>query len=285
MKQFNKVTIIGVGLVGGSIGLAVKKRKLAGEVVGVFRRRSTLKKALRYKAVDRGTMSVREGVFDADLIIIATPVRSIVSMAKEAVKYAKSGAIITDVGSTKVLIVDRIENMLSRSRSVFFVGSHPMAGSEKSSVRFARSDLLQNAPCIVTKTGRTDRRALKRIVHFWNSLGTKTNVMSPSEHDRCVSLVSHLPHIVAFALAGAVSPKDLPLAAEGFKDTTRVASSDPGLWSDIFLTNRSQIARAGRIFEKYYGDILKAVAKGDYKTTVKLLKYAKSKRDKFLYAK
>ncbi|MFH0763416.1 MAG: prephenate dehydrogenase [Candidatus Omnitrophota bacterium] len=285
MKQFNKIAIIGVGLIGGSIGLAVKKRKLAGEVVGAFRRRSTLKKALRYKAVDRGTMSVREGVFDADLIIIATPVRSILSMAKEAIKYGKDGAIITDVGSTKALIVDRIDNMLSKRRSICFVGSHPMAGSEKNSVQFAKGDLLRNAPCIVTKTGKTDARALKRIVRFWNSLGTKTSVMSPSEHDRGVSLVSHLPHIVAFALAGAVPLKDLPLAAEGFKDTTRVASSDPELWSDIFVTNKKEIAKATRAFERYYRNISGAVARGDYGTLVKLLKIAKSKRDKFAYAK
>lgn len=285
MKQFNKVAIIGVGLIGGSIGLAIKKRKLAGEVVGVFRRYSTLKKALKCNAIDRGVMSVGEGVLDADLIIIATPVRSIVNMAKEAVKYAKRGAIITDVGSTKALIVARVENMLPKRRLVFFVGSHPMAGSEKNSVRFAKHDLLQNAPCIVTKTGKTDRRTLKKIVHFWDSLGTKTNVMSPSEHDRGVSLISHLPHIVAFALAGAIPLKDLPLAAEGFKDTTRVASSDPELWADIFITNKKEVVKACGAFEKYYRNISMAVAKGNYDKLVKLLKLAKSKRDKFAYAK
>jgi len=285
MKQFDKIAIIGVGLIGGSIGLAVKKRKLAGEVVGVFRRRSTLKKALKHKAVDRGTMSVREGVFDADLIILATPVRSIAAAASQTVKYAKHGAIITDVGSTKGLIVNRIEDMLSKNRSLNFIGSHPMAGSEKNSVEFARHDLLENAPCIVTRTGKTNAGSLEKIISFWKALGTKVRVMSPAEHDRGASLISHLPHIVAFALAGAVPSKDLALAAEGFKDTTRVASSDPVLWSDIFLTNKSQIMKACKVFEKYYGDILKAVAKGDYKTTVKLLKYAKSKRDKFVYAK
>ncbi|MCX5686245.1 MAG: prephenate dehydrogenase/arogenate dehydrogenase family protein, partial [Candidatus Omnitrophica bacterium] len=190
MKQFNKIAIIGVGLIGGSIGLAVKKRKLAGEVVGVFRRRSTLKKALRHKAVDRGTMSVREGVFDADLIILATPVRSIVAAASQAIKCAKAGAIITDVGSTKGLIVNRIEDMLSKSRSLNFIGSHPMAGSEKQSVEFARHDLLEDTPCIVTRTGKTDVSSLEKIISFWKALGTKVKVMSPSEHDRGVSLIS-----------------------------------------------------------------------------------------------
>jgi len=285
MKRFNKVTIIGVGLIGGSIGLAIKKKRLAGEVIGVFRRYPTLKKALKHKAVDKGTMSVEEGVRDADLIILATPVHKIVTIAGEAVKYAKGGAIITDVGSTKAWIVNKIESMLSKNRSISFVGSHPMAGSEKNSVEFARRDLLKNAPCIVTRTGRTDGRSLKRVLNFWKALGAKVKVMSPSEHDRSVSLISHLPHLVAFGLAGAVPLRDIALAAEGFKDTTRVASSDPELWADIFLTNRKEIAKACGIFEKYYGDILKAVAKGDYKKTVKLLRSAKSKRDKFIYAK
>lgn len=285
MKLFNKIAIIGVGLIGGSIGLAVKKRKLAGEVVGVFRRPSTLRKALNGKAVDRGTMSIREGVHDADLIILAAPVFKIATIAKEVVKFAKDGAVITDVGSTKAWIVDKIEEMLPKESSISFVGSHPMAGSEKKSVEFSRCDLLRNTPCIVTKTIRTDAGSLNRVVNFWKALGAKVSVMSPLGHDRSVSLISHLPHIVAYGLAGAVPLKELKFAAEGFKDTTRVASSDPELWSDIFLTNKKEIAKACRIFEKYYHNVLRAIAAGDYKKTVKLLKSAKSKRDKFFYAK
>ena len=274
-----------MGLIGGSIGLAIKKKGLAGEVIGVFRRYPTLKKALKHKAVDAGTMSIEEGVSGADLIILATPVHKIVTIAKEAVKYAKDGAIITDVGSTKAWIVKKIEKMMPGKRSLSFVGSHPMAGSEKNTVEFARHSLLQDTPCIVTRTGKTDIRSMKIVVNFWKALGAKVKVMSPLDHDRSVSLISHLPHLVAFGLAGAVPLKYLGLAAEGFKDTTRVASSDPGLWSDIFLTNRRQIKRACKAFEKYYGEILKAVAKGDYKTTMKLLQHAKSKRDKLVYAK
>ncbi|MDP3804261.1 MAG: prephenate dehydrogenase [Candidatus Omnitrophota bacterium] len=285
MKHFKKVTIIGVGLIGGSIGLATKEKGLAREVVGVFRRPSTLSKALKRKAVDKGTISIKEGVCDADLVILATPVHKIVVIAREAIRYAKDGAIITDVGSTKAWIVNKIENMLPKNSSISFVGSHPMAGSEKKSVEFARRDLLQGTPCIVTRTGRTDGRSLKRIAGFWKALGAKVKILSPLEHDRSVSLISHLPHIVAFSLAGAVGLKTLELAAEGYKDTTRVASSDPELWSDIFLTNRREIAKACKVFEKYYNDILNAVTKGDYKKTVKLLRLAKSKRDKFIYAK
>ena len=285
MGKFNKVAVIGVGLIGGSIGLAVKKRRAGIEITGVFRRRTTLNKALKAKAVDKAVMSVREGVMGADLIIVAAPVRSIPALIKEAAMYAKKGAVITDAGSTKSWIVNNVEKILKGSRGVYFVGSHPMAGSERAGVEYARADLFAGTPCIVTKDAKTNKAALKKIINFWASLGAKVKIMSPEAHDKSVSLISHLPHIVAFGLAGAVPEKELQYAAEGFKDTTRVASSDPELWADIFLTNKEEILRAGRLFEKYYKDILKAVAEGDYAATVNVLRRAKARRDKLAYGK
>ncbi len=282
MKLFNRVTIIGVGLIGGSIGLGIKERKLAGEVTGVFRRESTLKKALKRKAVDRGVMIVKDGVRKADLIILATPVHLIPELASDTIKYAKYGAIITDVGSTKSWIVGRIADMLKRRGDVSFVGSHPMAGSEHAGVEFANGDLLEGSPCIVTKTAGTNRAALKKVAFFWKAMGAKVSLMSPGEHDRSVSFISHLPHIVAFSLAGAVGEKELKYAAEGYKDTTRIASSDPELWADIFLTNRFEIKDACRLFEDYYRRIRTTVDKNDRKGLVALLKQAKAKRDRFV---
>lgn len=277
--KFNRITIIGVGLIGGSIGLAIKKRRVAEEVIGVFRRKPTLKKALKRKAVDRAVMSIKDGVKDADLIILATPVSAIPSMAREAVKYAKRNAVITDVGSTKKWIVDKIEGQLACSkRGLFFIGSHPMAGSEHAGVGFARADLLNGSPCIVTKTAKTSAAALKKIAGFWKALGAKVSVMSPAAHDKSVSLISHLPHIVAFGLAGAAPIKELKYAAEGFKDTTRVALSDPRLWADIFLSNRKEIVKSGRIFERYYKKLMAAIAKGKYQETVRLLEKARQRR-------
>lgn len=273
MKKFGKITIIGVGLIGGSIGLAVKKRRLAKEVVGVFRRPSTLKKALRYGAIDKGTMSIQEGVKDADLVILATPVSFIPRIAREVAKYTRKDAIITDVGSTKKWIVSKIETM------GLFVGTHPMAGSEHAGVEFARKDLFEDSPCIVTKTDRTDKKALVKIVNFWKALGAKVMIMSPAEHDRSVSAISHLPHIVAFSLAGAVRVKDLKYAAEGFKDTTRVALSDPNLWADIFMSNKREILKAGCAFEKYYKKIITAILKGKRPEIVRLLKRARVIRE------
>jgi prephenate dehydrogenase len=283
MKLFNRVAIIGVGLIGGSIGLAIKKRHVAKEVVGVFRHKSTLRRSLKAKAIDKGSMSIAEGVKGANLIIIASPVHSVPALVKEAAKSAKKGAIITDVGSTKGWIVSEVEKKLKGARGVYFVGSHPMAGSERTGVEFARQDLLEDAPCIITNTPKTNSSALKRIINFWESLGAKVQVMSPSAHDSSVSLISHLPHIVAFSLAGSVPEKELAYAAEGFRDTTRVASSDPRLWADIFLTNKKEILKAGRLFEKYYRQTLKAVYQGSYSKMVDVLKKAKAKRDKLVY--
>ena len=279
MRQFKKIAIIGVGLIGGSIGLAIKKKSAADEVVGVFRHEGTLRKALKCDAVDKATMHIEGGVNKADLIIVASPVHSIPEIIKAAAKYAKKGAIITDAGSTKAWIVSSVEKGLAKFRKIHFVGSHPMAGSEHAGVEFARADLFEKAPCIVTKTPATNMASLKRVTKFWDSLGAIVKIMSPASHDKSVYLISHLPHIVAFSLAGSVPLRELQYAAEGFKDTTRVASSDPELWADIFLTNRREISKAVRLFEKYYKDMLKAISRGDYKKTVNFLKKAKSKRD------
>ncbi len=279
MARFKKITIIGVGLIGGSIGLAVRKRRLADEVIGVFRHESTLRRALKCHAVDTATMSMEKGVKGADLIIVTSPVHSIPKIIKGAAKYSKKGAIITDAGSTKSWIVSSVEKGLAKDRKIHFVGSHPMAGSERAGVEFAHANLFVKSPCIVTKTAATDRVSLNRVKKFWGSLGAVVKVMNPSSHDKSVALISHLPHIVAFGLAGSVPLKELQYAAEGFKDTTRVAASDPELWSDIFLTNKREILKAGRLFESHYKGILRAISKGDHNRTVNFLRRAKSKRD------
>ncbi|MEI8176596.1 MAG: prephenate dehydrogenase/arogenate dehydrogenase family protein [Candidatus Omnitrophota bacterium] len=282
MKQLKRITIIGVGLIGGSIALAAKKRGLAKEIIGVFRHRSTLRHALARKAVDQGVMSVAEGVREADLIILATPVGSIPGIAREALRYAKKGAIITDAGSTKRWVVGEIEKMVTVKSGIFFVGSHPMAGSEHTGVEYAKSDLFEGSPCIVVKSSRTDRGALRTVKEFWRALGGRVEVMTPSGHDESIALISHLPHLVAFSLAGTVPVKDLRYAAEGFKDTTRVASSDPELWAGIFLSNREKVLRAAHLFEKEYRQIMRALSRKNAGQLVKLLAAAKTRREHFI---
>ena len=180
MRKLNKITIIGVGLIGGSIGLAIRKKRLARQVAGVFRHRSTMKKALARKAIDKGFMTMAEGVADADLIILATPVHAIPVLVMEALRFAKKGAVITDAGSTKAWIVKTCERGLGRNGRVAFVGSHPMAGSEQTGVTYASAGLFEGSPCIVTKTPATDRRALRLVTRFWKALGTRVAVMSPA---------------------------------------------------------------------------------------------------------
>ena len=283
MKKFNKITIIGVGLIGGSIGLAVKKRHLAKEVVGVFRRASTMKRALARKAVDRATLSVAEGVKGADLIIVASPVYFIPELVCKAIGHAEDGAIITDVGSTKAWITNEVALFAGKRPDISFVGSHPMAGSEHAGVEFARSDLLEGSPCIVIKPFDKNAKAFKAVSGFWKSLGAKVSVMTPAEHDEAIALVSHLPHVMAFSLAGAVPEKFLKYAAEGFKDTTRVASSDPELWADIFLSNRIEVLRSVKAFEASYKELVRALSVGSYRSIVRILGKAKRRRDKFTH--
>ena len=282
--KFNRITIIGVGLIGGSIGLAIKKRHLAKEVVGVFRRNSTMRKAIRKRAVDRATMNIAEGVKGADIIIIASPVYSIPDLVRKVMRYAKEGAIITDVGSTKSWVMKEVARIRKSRTSVSFVGSHPMAGSEHAGVEFAKSDLLEGSPCIVIKPIDRDGKAAGKIIGLWKSLGAKVSVMTSEEHDRAIALVSHLPHIVAFSLAASVPGNILKYAAEGFKDTTRIASSDSKLWADIFLSNRKEVLRSIRAFEVSYKGLVRALSLGSYRQVAKILGRAKAKRDKFIHS-
>jgi prephenate dehydrogenase len=243
--EFKRLSILGVGLLGGSIGLAVKKIASGGETVGYGHRTSTLESAIRLGAIDRSTTSAAEAVGGADLVVLCTPVGTFRSLLQEIAKSLRPGAIVTDVGSTKRSVVRFAEELLPGS--VHFVGSHPMAGSEKRGVEFAKADLFNGALCIVTPTARTNPGALAKVENFWAELGMRTKRLSPDDHDRLICDVSHLPHAVAASLVAMQSDEALELAGKGFQDTTRVAAGDAGLWRDILKDNadsvRSSIAR------------------------------------------
>ena len=275
--MFKKIAIVGVGLIGGSIGLAVKKRKLAKEVIGVTRRESSRRKALKVKAVDKATLNLREAVKDADLVIIAAPVGKITGLAGASVKFMKKGAILTDVGSTKKHIVLKIEKFANKK--VRFIGTHPMAGSEKTGVKNATSLIFDKAPLIITKTKNTDKKALARLKKFWENLGCRTFVLSPEKHDMHVSLASYLPHVVSFALSDSQTKSSLKFVAASFKDITRVSSSDPELWKDIFLSARPSVLKSIRVFSKSLKALEKAIRKKDAHAVKRFLSKAKSIRD------
>ncbi len=277
MSLFKRVTIIGLGLIGGSLGLAIREKHLAGEIVGVSRRRSTIRRARALRVVDRATLDLRKGVRDSDFIIVAAPVLKIIDILTSISRYLKKGAIITDVGSTKNVIVRDIEQVLSDG--VDFIGGHPLAGSELSGVTYSDKDLFKGAYCILTKTPRTNAGALTKVGKFWTKLGMKTEIMSPERHDRVISRLSHLPHAAAVAVSNTCGKRELDLAAGGFKDVTRIASGSPWLWRDIFVTNRDNIARDIKVFKKELLKIEKALKGNNSRELLKLLKRAKAVRD------
>jgi prephenate dehydrogenase len=242
--QLHRLSIIGVGLLGGSIGMAVKSAITGCEIVGYGHRQDTLKRAVEVGAIDHGTGDFKAAVEGADLVILCTPVGLLGDMLRGISGFLPPGAIVTDVGSTKASVVAAAVEILRDANP--FVGSHPMAGSEKRGVEFARADLYRNALCIVTPSDRTPASALEEVEGFWRLLGMHTCRMSPDDHDRALAEVSHLPHALAAALVTMQSPEAMELAGKGFLDTTRIAGGDGGLWRDIFLDNAPNLRAALR---------------------------------------
>ena len=276
MKHWDTVAIVGVGLIGGSIGLGLRRRGLAREVVGVGRREESLRAAQQLGAMDRSTLDVAEGAADAELIVVCTPVGRIAADVRAAAAASRRQALITDVGSTKAQIVAELDGALPGG--VRFVGSHPLAGSEKNGPAAADADLFVNRTVVVTPVGSTCEGDLAAVAALWTSLGARVIHMSPADHDRTLAATSHLPHLVAAALAAATSADDLALTATGWADTTRVASGDPELWSQIFLSNQAHVLAALGRYQETLERLRRAVESGDEPTLVRLLAEAKSRR-------
>lgn len=240
--QPRRLAILGVGLLGGSIGLAVRSRLSGYTVAGYGHRRPALDAAVKMGAIDEPYGEPVRAVRGADCVILCTPVGRLTSLLNEIVPHLSPGAIVTDVGSTKRVIVHAAENALPPG--VHFVGSHPMAGSEKRGVEFAKADLFDKAVCITTPTPRTDPQALSQVESLWQSLGMRTTRLSPEEHDRILADVSHLPHLLAAALVAMQEDAAFALCGKGFLDMTRIAGGDPGLWRDILVDNRENVRQS-----------------------------------------
>ncbi len=235
MSAARNVAIVGVGLIGGSIGLALRQRSLATKVVGCGRRQESLDTALAVGAIDSATTNVAQAVADAQVVVVATPVASVVELVIRIAQASKA-ELITDVGSTKGHICREIEGKLSGS-PLRFVGSHPLAGDHRTGPESSRGDLFIDRTVVVTPTEVTPPKLTEQANEFWRSLGAKVFKMDPDKHDRAVGATSHLPHLVASALAACTPQEYLPLAATGWADTTRVAAGDPELWTQIFAQN------------------------------------------------
>ena len=235
------VTIVGVGLLGGSAALAIKACDPAVHVAGVGRRQSSLDEALAVGAIDSAHLDAAAAA-DSDLVILATPVGAFEGHLRAVAPVLKAGAVVTDVGSTKAAVVRMARRVLGPQGP--FVGSHPMAGSENRGPTFARADLFKGATCIVTPTKRTPPAALKRVEALWTMLGMNVRRMTPAAHDRAVARVSHLPHVLAGLLMLLPTDADLKVAATGFRDTTRLAGGEAEMWRDVLMTNRKAMLAA-----------------------------------------
>jgi cyclohexadieny/prephenate dehydrogenase len=234
--EIETLAIVGVGLIGASVGAAAKSYGVARRVIGVDTNKDHLRIARENHAID----DCADSLESADFIAVCVPVDRIASCIVDAARGANPNVVITDAGSTKGGIVSAVK----RHAVNRFVGSHPMAGSEKKGPAYARNDLFLDRPVILTPDESTDPQALTIVETFWRHLGGRVLTMSPAEHDQAVAAVSHLPHAVAAALAGQTDPKLIPLSAGGFRDTTRVAAAGPGIWMPIFRENREAVLLA-----------------------------------------
>jgi prephenate dehydrogenase len=281
--HFRKITIVGVGLLGGSLGLALKKRGLANQVAGYVRRAGSIAECKKARAVDVCTRDLHEAVADADLIVLCTPLAQMLPLIKEMRPAIKRGAIITDVGSVKATVVKALESLVAKS-GAHFVGSHPMAGAEKTGVAAARAELFTNAACVVTPTRRSHQPAVKRLEEFWNAVGARVLRLTPELHDELVSRSSHLPHVAAATLANLVldpkHPKAQPLlCANGFRDSTRIASGSPEMWRDIAMANRKNLGKALEVYIRDLKKFQSLLKKGDARAAKKFFQSGKQRRD------
>jgi prephenate dehydrogenase len=245
---FRRMVVVGVGLIGGSLALDARKHGLAGEIIGVGRGQANLRFAQRQGVIDRYVTTETDIPEDTDLLMMATPVQTTVSLTKTFLPVLRPGCIVSDVGSVKAEIVRGMERLLPST--IPFVAAHPIAGGEQWGARAAKADLFVGHRCILTPTKSTDSAALRKVALLWRKVGAKVEFMDPEAHDRVLGIISHLPHVLVYALVNTLARTrvrgvDLKsYCAGGFKDFTRIASSRPELWRDICLMNRRAVGQS-----------------------------------------
>ena len=280
MSKLNQVSVIGLGLLGASVSLSVRRAMPGVRVVGYSHRESTRTKAVQQGIADAVAETLDAAVVDADLVILATPIRTFEGYFRQMSPHLKDGAIVTDVGSTKKNVHHWAARFLPKR--VSFVGSHPIAGSEKQGLDYGRDDLLIGARCILTQTQTTRADALAAVRTFWETLGCSIEVMTPHAHDMALGMVSHLPHITAAALVNANRLEDMYRAGKGFMDTSRVASGPANIWMDILLTNPDACTQG---IDKLIAQLERfrtAIDTGDEHQLEKLLDTARQKREQLI---
>lgn len=282
---WQKITLVGVGLLGGSLGLALKQRGLAKQVSGYVRRAESVTECEKLRVVDTASQDLLQAVQGADIVVLCTPLAQMAGLVQSMLPELRPGMIVTDVGSVKASVVQAAESLISGSGATF-VGSHPMTGAEKMGPSAARADLFADAVCVVTPTASSKPDAIKTIEQLWRSVGARVLTLSPELHDEFVSRSSHLPHIVAAELANYVLSPAYPreqslLCANGFRDTTRIASGSPEMWRDIALANRKNLARVLGVFIEDLQELQLALERSDIKAIQEFFETAKLRRDQW----
>jgi len=279
---FNKVTIIGVGLIGGSLAKLMKAQKLCGEIHGAGRSRETLEQAVKLGVIDHMGRGSAHAVEHADLVVLATPVGTFESIVREIAPHLKNGTILTDVGSVKGGLVRTIEGLLPSG--VHFVPGHPIAGREKHGVGAASEDLFRGAKCIITPTEKTDAKALDTVTALWTKAGMNIVIMEPEQHDHIFAAVSHLPHAAAYAMVSTVSEftagadNYTTFSGAGFRDFTRIAASSPEMWRDVCLLNGKNIVEMIEHYQFSLNRIKRAIKHNDGRTLEAMFRTASDVR-------
>jgi len=283
--RWKKITLVGVGLLGGSLGMALGKRRLAGSVVGFVRRAASVAECEALGAVHLATRDLLQAVEGAELIVLCTPIGQMRSLVEQMLPALRPGAILTDVGSVKGSLLRDLEPLIAKV-GAHYVGSHPMAGAEKMGVSAAREDLFADAVCVVTPTRRSHPAAVRKVEQLWKAVGARVLRLTPDAHDDLVSRSSHLPHVVAAQLANLILSPGHPkeqgmLCASGFRDTTRIASGSPEMWRDIAMANRQNLSRALEMFTARLQDFRRALKKGNGEAISEFFEQARERRERW----
>lgn len=281
--MFERVALIGIGLIGSSISHAARRANLVGTFVGSARTPATLETAMRLGLIEQGFITAAEAAAEADLVILCTPVGLCGPIAKEISRSLKPGAILTDVGSVKSAIVRDVAPHVPEG--VHFVPAHPIAGTEQSGPEAGFAELFDGRWCILTPEPHTDKAAVEKLSAFWQALGSKVEIMAPDHHDLVLAITSHVPHLIAYNIVNTAAHLErvtdsevIKFSAGGFRDFTRIAASDPVMWRDIFLNNKEAVLDMLGRFTEDLTALQRAIRFGDGDTLYRLFSEARTVR-------
>jgi prephenate dehydrogenase len=276
INELTKIGIVGPGLLGGSVGLALKSHNITARIIGIGHRTESLDRAVQIGAIDEGSLNLSD-LAGCNLVILTTPISLIYTTLDQLGSILSAGTIVTDVGSTKRKICDYARPLAKAG--IEFIGSHPIAGSEKRGVDFARHDLFLNANCFITPMKKNNSEAVELVRQLWETVGMRVVKISPREHDKLLAAISHLPHMAAAGLVNACTDAQVKFSGPGFQDTTRIASGDVTLWRDIIMSNPYYAAMFLKKYARELDRLRLAIETGDVKKVCRFLETAKKRRD------